>query len=306
MDFDYYSELESLRDDNNALREKLHMSGLIGQELLSRLEKTMKENDELKEITWRHDKEVIYYEETILKLNAEISRLREENVDMTYYDDDDSDQESCFSTPVSVYCGTPNGTSVEMPKIFSSNQLKSTSSMFSTQLLTLHSQLEEIKLANANLQDKFNESCLEREALLRKLEERDKEIDLFRNNFRTGINHMIETNSNLLHGISQRTHERSYSQNDESIDSMQCNHSTVDDPETPYQYSEHSTTMSSPTTPAPLSRTSSYIYSMKTAVNAAEAFHSDEETLKLKEELAFSTERLKDYEKTITCLKVSI
>jgi len=80
MDFDYLNELGSLRDENNSLREKLHMSGLIGQELLSRLEKTMKENDELKEVTWRHDKESVYYEETILKLNSELSRLRAENI----------------------------------------------------------------------------------------------------------------------------------------------------------------------------------------------------------------------------------
>jgi len=129
---------------------------------------------------------------------------------MSYYDDDDSDEDSCFSSPIAVSCGPPSG-SMDFPRSSSTNQLKPSNSIFSIQLVTLQNQIEELKIANANLRDKFNESCLEREALLRKIEERDKEVDLVKNNYRNSSIPVVETDSNLLNGVSNHTKECSFS-----------------------------------------------------------------------------------------------
>ena len=93
-------ETEILQDEINALKEKLNVSGLIGKELLNRLELVQKENDALRDDVWRLENEKAYDEHTIDKLNGEIRKLQQDNLDLSdveFQENDETDEYSAYS-----------------------------------------------------------------------------------------------------------------------------------------------------------------------------------------------------------------
>ena len=177
-------ETEILQDEINALKEKLNVSGLIGKELLNRLELVQKENDALRDDVWRLENEKAYDEHTIDKLNGEIRKLQQDNLDLSdveFQENDETDEYSAYSKLNSSKSILKSGHSAIHP---------SPSCVSETE--TLQNDLDEANLSNSLLNEKLQDTIIERDAARRQLELLRIELDSLRNSYHNDVIHLMD------------------------------------------------------------------------------------------------------------------
>ena len=158
MELEDTSDVDLMRDEINSLREKLKMSGKIGQELLNRLDKAKEEIEVLKEDIWVYEKEKNFFEQKIQELKVDISKLREENYRLSekvYFTSNTELQSNSDEIPDIGFNGSPVGRN-------------------------LYRQIEKYKELNNGLEAKIQEDLIERNALNRKIEMYEQEILLLK------------------------------------------------------------------------------------------------------------------------------